>query len=189
MENNSIKKSLSSGGLQLLFGLCLVLVAIVLVILLFLNGNTTIENADSDVTSTTALSCDSSKVVYPFFSYDNSKKKELKINVLFVNNKIDSISLIYNLYYGTQEEIAKSETLNHAEMNQSFVAKSLGPDAFGANYSKLNDSMQMTLNAEGRELNELSGKFFLLEKAGSSYDKDSLSKLYNSKGLNCTIRN
>lgn len=187
MDDNTSKKGHNNKNISLILGLCLVIVAIIVIILFFLKGNTVISNTGGDTTTTEALACESSKVSYPYFTYDNSTKKNMKINIIFMNNKIDSISLIYNLYYNSAEEINRSESLNHAEMNKNFATKGLDADSLDAKYSKLDTSLQMTLNAETQKINEISARYFLLDKAASSYNMDSLSKQYNSKGLDCKI--
>ena len=165
-------------------GVLLFVVAIVLIVLYLLSGKTTIgNNVRTDVVAE-SLSCESDEIQYPFFSYDESDRKNTKINILFDEKKIDSLSFVYRLYYGDNERIVTSEAVNHANMNEAFEKDSLPPDSFDAVYAVLNDSMQMTLNATKKQIDGVSSKYFLLEGA-NNYSKESLKNYYESKGFKC----
>lgn len=189
MEEKTKKWKLSDKTVLQSLGLCLLIIAVILIVIFFLNGSTTIYNDGGEIATTESITCESSEVSYPFFAFDNSDRKQLKINVLLSNNKIDQLSLIYRLYYNSSSDINTSETLNHANMNKHFGISGLTADALGAKYSKLDDSLQLTLNSKAKEINEISAKYYLLDEAANYYNKETITKNYNSKGLDCTIRN
>ena len=189
MEEKKIKKKFGNRSTFILIGMGFVVLAAALVIMFLLNGNVTVDNAPGDAIMTKSLVCESTQTAYPFASYDNSDNKNMRINVIFVNENVDRISLIYKLYYDDEEAIRTSETMNHANINTSFAADGLDVDSFGATYASLDDMMQMTFTASGREINEISAKYFLLEDSAKRYDRESMAKLYNSKGLDCIINN
>ena len=104
--------------------------------------------------------------------------------MVFNEKKLDSLSLIYRLYYDNNDKITGSEAVNHADMNKSFTKDGLSNDAFGATYAILNDSMQMTLNANKKQINGATAKYFLLDEV-TNYSKDNLKEHYESKGFKC----
>ena len=165
-------------------GVLLVVTAIVLIILFLLNGRTTIGDTTKTNVTAESLSCESDDAEYPIFSYDDSDRKNIKINMLFGEKKLDTLSFVYRLYYTDNDKIVSSEAVNHADMNKSFSKDGLSPDAFGANYALLSDSMQMTLNANKKQIDGVSSKYFLLEGV-NNYSKDSLKNHFESKGFKC----
>ena len=183
MEEKSKNKN-TRKMIYAIVGVLLVVSAVVLIILYFLNGKTTIGDTTKTDIATESLSCESDEIEYPIFSYDESDKKNLKINMIFGEKKLDTLSFIYRLYYSDNNKIIASEATNHADMNKSFSKDGMEADSFDANYALLNDSMQMTLNANKRQIDGISSKYFLLEGA-NNYSKDSLKKHYESKGFKC----
>ena len=170
MEGDSLRKKRNNTKNTIVWiGVCLILLAVALFFGFFLQGDTRIDNLTDEHIFSDSLSCGSEDVNYPYFIYDNSRKKEIKINVVFANDRLDTISLVYKLYYNSADDIKASETTNHAEMNKSFASHGLGADAFGANYSILSDAMQMALYAEGRQLNSILAKYFFLDEEPEHY--------------------
>ena len=165
-------------------GVLFVVIAIVLVILFLLNGSVTKGDSSRTDIETESLSCESGDVEYPFFSFDESNKKSLKINMIFGEKRLDSLSLVYRLYYDDSDKISGSVAVNHADMNKSFNEDGLPVDVFGATYATLDDSMQMTLNASRKQINGATAKYFLLDEV-TNYSKDNLKEHYESKGFKC----
>lgn len=170
-----------------LMGIICMVVTLVLVALFLMQGNKKVTNTGGDVMATESMTCSSDEVIYPVFTYDNSKKKSLKVNIVLNDNKLDTISLIAKLYYDDAKEIEQSSAENHAAMNRSFYADSMSADSFEANYSYLEDAMQMTLYAKAKELNGMNAKYFLIETI-SGYTKEALKNNYNKQGLSCLIK-
>ena len=164
-----------------------VVVAVVLIILFLLQGNIK-TTSNSEVEVSESVACEGEGIFYPFFRYDNSKNKSIKINVVFNGDKFETINLIYKLDYDDAEQIEQSNAENHAAMNKSFADDSLGVDSFGAHYSNLDDGAQMTLYAKAKELNGVTAKYFLLDGV-TNYTRETLTKKYNSQGLDCVIKN
>ena len=190
MEQESVKKKKKGGkNTFILAGMGLIIVAVILIVVFLLNGSMTIDNAPGDATVTKSLSCESTQVPYPMIGHDDAEKRFLKINVIFKDQKVDKISLIYKMFYDDADKINASKSLNHADLNINFGSDSLSADSFGAVYSSLKDAMQISLHAEARDVNEVSAKYFLLDDAARLYDRDKLAKLYNSKGFDCTTNN
>ena len=129
---------------------------------------------------------------YPFFSYDSSKSKELKINIDSYDGSIKSIFLSYELYYDDERSVAASEAANHAAMNVSYGKDGLSADAFNANYTKLSNSMRMTLYTEPDQLDGNFTKYFMLmtgETNDLPHTLNDYKKIYESQGFRCKVGN
>ena len=173
--------------IYVLIGIICIIVTVVSIVLFLLQGSTkTITSGEVEVSESVA--CEVEGISYPFFKYDGSKSKSIKVNIMFDGDKFETINLIYRLDYDSTEQVEHSNNENHAAMNFSFEADSLGVDYFDAHYSNLGDTAQMTLYAGARELNGVTAKYFLLDGV-TNYTRDTITKKYNSQGLNCVIKN
>lgn len=172
----------------LTIGICLFLVAIALIVCFFMRGETKTNGGFPEPEVSESLSCEIEGLVYPLSGYDNSERKTTKVSMVFDDDKLKTISLIYQLYYNNNEEIAKSETENHAAMNLRMQSEGLGPDALGMNFAKLSNNLKMSLYAKVSELDSGSAKYFELENV-NKYDLDVLKKFYEQKGFGCIAKN
>lgn len=165
-----------------------ILAAIIIVLLtLLLSGKTTTTGNYPDNENNKSLTCVSNDINYPIFTYDNSTKKEAKINILFSKDSIRSIALTYSLYYGDATSIIASEAHNHAAMNISFGANNLGTDALNAKYAKLENRMQMNLYATNSEINNVALRYFLIniDNDPTPDTVSSYKAIYEDEGMNC----
>lgn len=174
-------------------GLILVIVAVVgfiIVVLLYLmHGNIVTTNNEITSISSRLLSCVSDEVPYPVFTYDNSDKKELKVDLIFAGDRLKTIALNYTLYYGSKEAIMSSEAVNHADMNLSFYGNGLGSDALNAKYTKLSDGLRFSLYAHGVDVNAAIARYFMLSRIDDNDDLPNImewyQKKYEEQGLVC----
>ena len=170
-----------------LTALICIFVSFVLIIISFLLGNKKVTSSDGDVSVSESMTCSKDGILYPFFKYDNSKKKSLKIDIILKGDKLYSINLVAGLYYDSVEQIKTSNNENHAALNQSFSDNSMESDSLKANFSSFDDSMQLSLYAEANDLNSTNAKYFLMGPV-SKYSKDKITKELNSRGLDCVIK-
>ncbi len=182
------KKGLNS-SFYYISAIFLILIAIVLVVLFFLHGETTYINNDGSVDLSLYLSCESNKVDYIYYIDKQASEKNLRINATFKNNEINSISLIYYLKYSGDYSIREKEAVMHAAMNKAFDKYSLGADAFGATYSKIENGVQLSLYADKADINGISLGYFMLDNVSGVYTRDKVTKQLTSKGLDCLINN
>ena len=181
---NKTKKRIGS-EVFVAIGMFLVIVAVVLLLAFFLRGQTTVSGENPDVKSTISLNCVSDDYKYDFFPYDNSDNKNLKIDIIFENEKVSSASLVYMLYYQDVESITESDAENHASMNINFSKDGLEADALNANFSKLSDGLKMSLYANIEDINDVTSKYFLLDYFDKGYTIKNIQRIYESKGLIC----
>ena len=173
--------------IHVLIGIIRIIITVVSVVLFLLQGSTkTVSTGEVEIAE--SVTCNGEGIFYPIFKYDNSESKSIKINAMFDGDKFETISLVYKLNYNNSEQIKQSTTENHIAMNKSFDADSLSADSFDTHFSNLADAAQMTLYAEAKELNGVTAKYFLLDGV-TNYTKDTMTKKYNSQGLDCVIKN
>ena len=169
-------------------GIVLVLIAVCLMIAFLTRGSINITNNPVEVNSIESVVC-TGKVGYPLFNDDGIAKKTIQINAVFKNDKLDSIALVYKAYSNSASEIEKITTSNNATMNKSFSTSGLGANSLGAGYSRLKDASQMSLYAKHNEINVITAKYFLLDELNGRFSRESITKAYNEKGLDCKINN
>ena len=184
------KKRAKSGGWSMLVSVILILVAIIAFLLLLLNGETIVTGEFDGNKIVETLICESDKVVYTFFPFDESDSKYLKINAVFEDEKLDTISLMYKLNYGDEESLSFSEARNRAEMNKKFNNDEMKPDSLSAKYGIMSDGMQFSIYAKGDEISGKTLKYFMLNNIYdiNRLDKEKMAKYYNNAGLDCVVK-
>lgn len=181
-------KSIICGWLWALIGAILVVSGMIVAIVLLLKGETSVSNPGREIKSTAALSCEGDNITYPFFVTDYSNSRKTRIRAAFTNEDLDTISLTYQLSYDSEAQIEKSNTDNSIAMNEDFHNDGLARDALGMKFSALSNAAQMTLYAEASSLNDITAKYFLLNKAMGNYTQGNLRSIYEEIGLDCEIK-
>ena len=184
MEKGSSEKKRKI-DIKSLFGLFLVLIAVVLIILFLTQGETTVTGGFPNNNQEVSLTCGSTAIKYPLFVEDNSNRRVLEIKVVADGEKVDKIGLVYQLYFNNENSIKESRDRNHYEMNRLFGEDNLEADALGAMYSKMSDSFKFSLFAESAELNKITAKYFMLSDT-SDIRYSTLKKYYQAQGFTCT---
>ena len=180
-----------------IIGIILILVSIVSILCFAMNGQTTYSDQQVSTTTTKSMTCSTSIANYPIFKYDGSTRKSMEIVTIFdSNDKLNKISLVYELYYPDNDKIEQSEAENHAAMNIDFGQNGLEADSLNATYSKLKDRFKISLTADANEISPTTAKYFLLDtseqdsnkqwETGGGYTQSTIQKIYASKGLKCT---
>ncbi len=140
------------------------------------------ENPDAIYLS--SLTCESNEYIYPFFTFDESVKSELRIIAIFGDNEFKTISLQQTLYYDDDESVAASEAVNHAAINISFGDNGLEADALGANFANTQGGMRFGLYETREKIEDEYMQYFLLDEAGG-YDYEHVKRAYEELGMTC----
>lgn len=178
-----------------IFGTILVIVIIatcITVLAILMKGETKTSGQNPTNVEGGMLACRSAEITYPIATYDSSINKDLRITANFYGNKVSAISLKYELFYNNAQQITTSEAHNHAAMNISFGKDGLSADAFNANYSKMENSMKMSLYANTDNIKPISAKYFMIdtndgEKLPSTIQEYQAN--YEKQGFACTLNN
>lgn len=166
----------------------LIIIAISALILFFTKGNVVVTGEYQATESVRSIACEARGLGYPFFKYDNSIDKTITVKATFNNDSLNTIALVYMLYYTDEATVKTSEAENHAAMNLRFQSEALGADALGAKYARLTDGMKFSLYADKSEMNGRTIKYFLLDNI-SDYGIKTLIDKYQMLGLNCEVNN
>lgn len=181
----------SGGGKKnwpVFIGIILIVIAGLLLFWLFASGKTTTSGNWPDPVTSESLSCEVSGLQYPFFTFDKSSKKTTKINIVLAGSKLHSLALIHELYYNDVDDIVGSEAINHAALNLSFAGSGLPSEALGANFSRLDNEVKLSLFIKADEINEKNSKYFLLDEITLSANNviDKIKQRYEDEGFICT---
>ena len=167
--------------------IALIVIVVVMIIIALTHGDMTVKNSGS-ITKVKSLRCESEQVKYPFYN-DSADKRMMRINIVMSDNGINSVSLVYRLYYDNlgEEMISRYTTGLQSTISESFGADGLKTNALNVTYSTFSDSTQMTLYTEARDINNVTKKYFLLEDIKDNYKVEDISKKYRDKGLICNL--
>ncbi len=164
----------------------LVLTVIVAVIIWLLRGKTTTTSEKIPNVKSSSLICSSNSFVYPIFTYDEAKVRNLNIKIISTEDKLKSISLEYTLFYDSIEAATGSAAHNHGAMNISFGKVGLKPDSYNAKYTILSDQFRMNLYATEKKLDETAKRYFLIETEGAfPTHVTELKQNYEAQGFTC----
>lgn len=186
MDNNLDNKNDNSALTIVIAGVILLVIAAVLVFFFLLNGNIVSVASNSNIKAVQSVVCENDNVIYPFFQ-DVADGHHLKINMILEDDELDTISLVYKLYYKDVAVIEQENVNFRVAMGKSFGANGLGADSLNATYSSLPDAVQLTLYAEQNDISDVASRYLLLDEIDGDYKKDAIVKVYNSIGLNCII--
>lgn len=166
-------------------GMGLIILAAIFLVLFMLQGDTKYSEGEGSTSATTSITCTDDDATYPFRTASGGGV--MKIHAIIDGDKMKTVSLVYRLYYDDHSVIEGQTTRLNADMNRAFHESGLGADALNATYSSFDDSVQMTLYAHDKDINNNTAKFFLLEDASGDYKKDEIMRIYDEKGFDCTL--
>ena len=184
--NKSSEKRNINWILILCAGLLLVL-AVVLIILFLIQGETTYTASSGDVEVTQSVTCKSSELAYPFLPSNGENSHELEVSVVISKDKLESAYLTYKQSFGTNERAERASDTNSVAIAKAFAEDNIGYESLGKKISTLTKASQLSLYANRNELNAITAKYFLLDGLAGSYSVNSITKAYNGKGLDCVI--
>lgn len=170
--------------LILVWGLVFSVVVVILLASFFSQNKFESGSRTEVIKQTRSLTCESDQYLYPFFEFDESDRKELKIVVTFDDEMFKVISLQQTLYYSDPELIVQSEAMNHAGLNVSFGENGLETDTFEANYAVLEDAMRFGIYGERNSIKDVGMQYFLLEGV-DEYDLEHFRQAYENLGMVC----
>lgn len=173
-------------GYFVLAGIILIVAAVVALLLFFLHGETKVSGEWSGVEKAEALVCNSSEHNYPFLAYDNAQNGATRVNVIFDDGNVKTISLNLTLYYNSKKEIIDSENLNRVAMSEEFINDGLGFDALGLKFSEFDGGLQMSLFSNG--IDGTTSKYFMLDGIKDSSMAE-MQRVYVGRGFECETNN
>lgn len=173
-ENNRLTK----------VGLSLIFVAVILLILYFLHGETTIEKGYLGIDGSDAFSCSANDVDYFFTDSPQSFGNTVTINAIFLNDELRNIFIIYSLLYAEEIDSLHGTSRLGIAMDKEFGKNSINPDNFNATYSTHDKRAQMTMYAKADEINTITGKYFMTNGIAKTYQV--MLNEYINAGFECS---
>lgn len=193
MEKSSEKKkSKEDNKKKARIAICILIlgvVALIIGLILLMRGSTTTTGEYPEDVKQASLICRANNFSYPIFTYDNSVKKETEVKVIFGVKEFSSISLTQTMFYNDKDDVTASEAFSHADMNKSFGRDSLGADALGVSYARLEDRMKMSLYVNASKIDVVTAKYFLIDRYSDYTLPRTLAELkknYENKGFSCS---
>lgn len=188
MEN---RKKGNKRWIFVLVGSLLLVTAVVLILLYFMQGSSTTTDNGGTSEVVESLSCEGVKGDYPFFKHvDGVDEKSTKVNAIFNNDKLNTISFTYKITYKDKnkdhKEIKQVSDNNMFDMTEDFQESGLSADALEMRFSTLTNGIQMSLYTDSKGLSNISSKYFLLDSANGSYKINNVKKIYENMGMKCT---
>lgn len=178
---------------QLWMGLSLVLVAVILIVIVVVNamkGGATGDMKIGGEAKVTGIVCKGATSLHPALTSVKMNSYANTITANFHDDKLSSISLLYEGEYGTTKNAESAEAFARSDYNEILVKK-YGEDIeiFSSNYFVDGTKMQFvqTTRDIGR-INTNTVTYFLLDQ-GTNIAKslDGLKKQYEAKGFSCEI--
>jgi hypothetical protein len=166
-------------------GIVLIIIAIIFVLLSQMIGRITITQKENKEKEMHSIACEAEGLPYPYFSYNNSEKTELKINATFEENKLESISLVYILTYSSKDGAEASELKNHIDFELMIQKEGLRNTTLHSDHKVLDNLYQLTIYNSKNELNEKIAKYYLLDSLQGDYTQADVGNTLAKKGLNC----
>ena len=180
---------------QLWIGLGLVIVAIILIMVFVINAMKGKESGTVTVggeAEVTGLVCKDTVLIHPALTSVSMNSRANTVTATFRDDKLSSISLLYEGDYGTEKAAESAEAFARADYNEILVKK-YGEqiDIFSVNFSVNGTKMQMVQTARDiSKINSNTVTYFLLDQ-GTSIAKtlEGLKRQYETKGFACEISN
>ena len=195
MIGKEVKLSKNNKQYQLWMGLGLVVVAIALIAVVVVNamkGEVTGDVKIGGEAEVTGLVCRDTASIHPALASVPMGSRTNTVTASFQNDKLSSISLMYEGDYGTEKAAESAEAFARSDYNEILIKK-YGEkiDIFSSNFSANGAKMQMVQTARDiSRINNNTVTYFLLDQ-GTDIAKslDGLKKQYEAKGFACEESN
>lgn len=169
----------------IMIGIILIIIAVAAIVGFLLQGQTTVSGNFPENKTSKTLSCEIDNLPYPIFDSNSSISSHTKINAIFDDDRISSISLTNSMIYSSIERAKVESENHHGNMNISFGP--LGADALSARYTTDDVEAQMSLYANANDLNASTYRYFLIN--GNPTSSSDYMQNYTTQGFNCTENN
>ena len=170
--------------------LCLIVVAMV-ALFIGMMGKTDIYSDNIANIKTESVTCVGKLVDYPKLPNTyNASMREISINLFFENEKVTTIGLIYTWTYNSSENANKAKDLLLGDYRKAVADAGFGEvDAINEKFTVYKSNTILNLYAEGKEINERSAPFLLIDLDGSGQiaprSKSQYKSNYERKNFSC----
>ncbi len=164
------------------FSISLVVVAIILLIVFLLRGQTTISGNFTDNETEESLLCERQNAGYFLFNDSRILGDSTKLTLIFTDTGLRLASLIYSATTDNNTIAQNIEAVMMSELNKSF-GKEYGFNGLGANFISDGNTARMSLTANASEIDTNGRKYFLID--GIPDYKNNYYEELTRRGFNC----
>lgn len=191
MVGKEVKLSKNNKQYKLWMGLVLLLAVIAVVVVVVVNamkGEATGDVKIGGEAKVTGLICKDTVSVHPATESVPADFRANTVTASFQDDKLSSISLMYEGDYGTEKAAESAEVFARSDYNEILIKK-YGEkiDIFSSNFSANGTKMQMVQTA--RDINKINRNtvtYFLLDQGTNiAKTREELKKQYETKGFSC----
>ena len=168
----------------------MLLIMVIALIAHFLTGSSKLSGSSiGSKRDSTSLSCFNDNMLYPFFRYDNSSKKEIRVDARFIDEDVESISIKLSMSYGNNDEANTSEIQNRAALGIRLGNDGLNADDLSMSYSTNDGTTIISMYADKAKIDNVTEKYFLINDDVLKRSANEYMKLYQTQGFQCAIQN
>lgn len=159
-----------------------VLIALVLILLFLLKGETSTTGQYPENDKSETLACTIEELKYPFLTDGSIVGENATVKMIFTDDNVDAVSFVLRVIYSSNSAAHVGSARLHADMNTSF-GSTLGPDALGARYTVDGNVSQLSLYGKKTDINSNSRKYLLINN--EIFTKQEFAKNYVDQGFKC----
>ena len=166
-----------------------IVILVVVGLVILLNGNTTTTENITTNKKAMSLVCSSTTKDHPkITNLNGSISKELKATLIFNSERLDTVGLIYTIYYPDARSVIGGESILHAELNISLAESGIS-EAFETKYNQYDDRLIINMDIEKDKITSKTAPYFLIDVTdGEHLDNWTIEDYKNNylkQGFNC----
>lgn len=173
--------------------LFLVFIAVIILIILWLlRGKTTTTGQYPANIKNESLECISDKLTYPKLGTVSPAPQttNLTLTAIFTNeDTISSLSVKNLMTFTSNSEAVVAEARIHANFNIGLRTYNYNPEKFDNKFSIMHDKLLVNLTVKGKDLDEFSKSYFLINSDKIPVALADFQKEYEPQGFSCRIVN
>lgn len=169
----------------------IVVSAIIALVVISLNGNTTGDITVSGSGTMMGLKCTDTTLIHPVFADIQPVSHTNTITVNFVGNDLSSIMYRYDGIYRSEEEAANARVLAEADYNLILANEyDTKIDVFSHSFMTDGEKMALTITDNADKVTPRTAPYFLLDTS-TEFPRtlDELRSAYEAKGFSCVVEN
>ena len=160
------------------------------IIFWFLRGSTKTTGQYPENVRNESLVCENPNIVYEKVNKINSDNKNLKISMIFLDEKtLSTANLEYKLVFSDYQEAYSAEAISHSQFNLDLQKLGYKSGNFNNKFSILDNELLISLNLSSRtSLDETTQSYFLINNKNNGGFPETLEEYkhnYEDQGFSC----
>ena len=144
--------------------LIVVVASFVVLMIIFLNGTTTVQDGNMENRKTDLLVCTSNVADYAVMPVQNMESYEIRFNITFIEDKISTIGLNYEMGFANAASTQDAYNIANSNLGHSMIAAGIN-SVSGLNYqfNLYDKQLFLSLYAKDEEIDYRAAPFFMIE--------------------------